>query len=664
MVRIHAGQPVFLKKIALRGSPPLFSRILLNKPPVSLVCRGMLTPAIRLLRHANFLPVCALTIFLQGSSLPAAEPSPTYLSPAALATTADGRTIYIACATANSVQVFDTREEKVVGTIAMPAGPKGLALSADGSSLFVTCAAPESTVCVVDTAKRKVARKLPAGHTAQAPVLSPDGKTLYVCNHFNNEVAVFNLNTFRQVAAVPVAREPAAAAVTPDGRLLLVANLLHNRAVEPTNLAAVVSVIDTGKRQVAKELELPNGSGLVMGLAVSPDGQIAAVTHNFSRFNLPTTQLDRGWMNTSALTLIDLAQVQVLNTVLLDNVDAGAANPWAVSWTADGKRLVVSHAGTHELSIIEAPALLEKLRKLPQTLPSGQTPDYNRVSNVQADVPNDLAFLVGLRQRVQLQGKGPRSLALTGNLVWVGDYFSDSLEKLDLTAARWRTAVFALGPEVPLTAVRRGEIIFHDATYCFQRWQSCATCHPGQARADALTWDLLNDGIGNPKKTKSLLLVHRTPPAMSTGVRETGEEAVRAGFRKILFTVQPAEVEEAVDEYLKALKPVPSPYLEKGALSKAAKRGRKLFESAKVGCTSCHPNGLFTDLQSYDVGTGGRFDTPTLVEVWRTTPYLHNGSARTIRDVLTARNNGDQHGKTAHLTPQEIDDLAAYVLSL
>jgi cytochrome c peroxidase len=69
-------------------------------------------------------------------------------------------------------------------------------------------------------------------------------------------------------------------------------------------------------------------------------------------------------------------------------------------------------------------------------------------------------------------------------------------------------------------------------------------------------------------------------------------------------------------------------------------------------------------LQSYDVGTGGRFDTPTLVEVWRTTPYLHNGSARTIRDVLTARNNGDQHGKTAHLTPQEIDDLAAYVLSL
>lgn len=653
MVRIHAGQPVFPR-----------NRILLNKPPVLLVCRGMLTPAITLLRHANFLAVCALAVVLQGSPLPAAEPSPTYQSPAALAATADGRTVYIACATANSVQVFDAQGGKVAGAIPMPAAPTGLALSADGSQLFVTCAAPESTVCVVDTAKRKITRKLPAGHTAQAPVLSPDGKTLFVCNRFNNEVAVFDLGAFRQVAAIPVAREPEAAAVTPDGRLLLVANLLHNRAVDPTNLAAVVSVIDTGTRQVAKELELPNGSGLLMGLAISPDGQLAAVTHSFGRFNLPTTQLDRGWMNTSALTLIDLAQVQVLNTVLLDNVDAGAANPWAVAWTADGKRLVVSHAGTHELSIIEAPALLEKLRKLPQTLAKGQAPDYTRVSNVQADVPNDLAFLVGLRQRVQLQGKGPRSLALMGNHVWVGDYYSDSLEMLDLSAARWRTASFALGPDVPLTAVRRGEIIFHDATLCFQRWQSCSTCHPGNARVDGLTWDLLNDGIGNPKKTKSLLLAHRTPPAMSTGVRESGEQAVRAGFRKILFTVQPEEVAVAVDEYLKALKPVPSPYLEKGALSKAARHGKKLFESAQVGCVSCHPGGLFTDLQTYDVGTGGRFDTPTLVEVWRTAPYLHNGSARTIRDLLTTRNNGDQHGKTAHLTPQEVDDLAAYVLSL
>ncbi|MHC4147198.1 MAG: cell surface protein, partial [Planctomycetota bacterium] len=82
-----------------------------------------------------------------------------------------------------------------------------------------------------------------------------------------------------------------------------------------------------------------------------------------------------------------------------------------------------------------------------------------------------------------------------------------------------------------MTAERRGEMLFNDALLCFQSWQSCASCHPSDARVDALNWDLLNDGLGNPKNTKSLLLSHETPPAMITGIRENAEIAVRAGFR-------------------------------------------------------------------------------------------------------------------------------------
>ncbi|HWI56693.1 MAG TPA: cell surface protein, partial [Bacillota bacterium] len=79
---------------------------------------------------------------------------------------------------------------------------------------------------------------------------------------------------------------------------------------------------------------------------------------------------------------------------------------------------------------------------------------------------------------------------------------------------------------------------------------------------------------------------------------------------------------------------------------------------------------LFTDLQRYDVGTRrafhkatDAFDTPSLVELWRTAPYLHDGSAVTVRDVVTARNPRDQHGKTSTLSSQEIDELCAYLLS-
>ena len=84
----------------------------------------------------------------------------------------------------------------------------------------------------------------------------------------------------------------------------------------------------------------------------------------------------------------------------------------------------------------------------------------------------------------------------------------------------------------------------------------------------------------------------------------------------------------------------------------------------------CHPAPLLTDQRMHRVRTRGpldhadRFDTPTLVELWRTAPYLHDGSAATLRDVLTTHNPDDRHGTTSHLTPEQIDDLITYLLSL
>jgi cytochrome c peroxidase len=158
---------------------------------------------------------------------------------------------------------------------------------------------------------------------------------------------------------------------------------------------------------------------------------------------------------------------------------------------------------------------------------------------------------------------------------------------------------------------------------------------------------------------------------MSIGVRESAAAAVRAGIRHILFTSPPPEVAEALDAYLQALQPVPSPRRTKGRLSAAAQRGEKLFRSPAVGCATCHSGPLYTDLKSYDVGTVGaydqasdRFDTPTLIELWRTAPYLHDGSAATLRDVLTTATARDRHGRTSQLTAEEVSDLVEYLLSL
>jgi cytochrome c peroxidase len=111
--------------------------------------------------------------------------------------------------------------------------------------------------------------------------------------------------------------------------------------------------------------------------------------------------------------------------------------------------------------------------------------------------------------------------------------------------------------------------------------------------------------------------------------------------------------------------------------------GRALFEDPAVGCADCHPEGG-TDHGwepdgspvVHDVGTltpdsghrlGGPLDgldTPSLRGVWASPPYLHDGSARTLLDVLTTANPEDAHGTTSHLDEGELDALVDYLESL
>src|ERR1017187_4125755 len=119
--------------------------------------------------------------FAKPTAFAASSGAGSYLSPTALAATSDGKTLFIACASTNYVLRFDTSRKSVVDSIVVPALPSGLALSANDTRLYVTCAAPEGKVCIIDLANREVVAIVPAGHTAMAPVLSPDGKTPYAC---------------------------------------------------------------------------------------------------------------------------------------------------------------------------------------------------------------------------------------------------------------------------------------------------------------------------------------------------------------------------------------------------------------------------------------------------------------------------------------------------
>lgn len=84
------------------------------------------------------------------------------------------------------------------------------------------------------------------------------------------------------------------------------------------------------------------------------------------------------------------------------------------------------------------------------------------------------------------------------------------------------------------------------------------------------------------------------------------------------------------------------PYRAPGAaMSESARRGEAAF--VRADCQSRHTGKYATGQQKCDIETrndidcSAEFDNPTLADLWRTAPYLHDGSAPTLKDVLTTK---------------------------
>lgn len=584
--------------------------------------------------------------------------SDRWVSPSDIELSPDGKTAYVSGRTNDTVVVVDLAREEPAGEIGGIKGPVGLALSPDGDLLYAA-SYDADTVTVIDTASQKAEGKIVVGNSPSGLALSPDGSRLYVCNRMSNDVSVIDTSKNKELKRVPAVREPVHATVTPDGAKLIVSNLLPVGRNDDVTLASDVTIIDTTSMEVTATLRLPTGCIEMGEIVCSPDGKYAYIVSVLARFLVPPTQIARGWINTNALSIIDLESDTEYATVLLDELDRGAANPYGMAITDDGAIIYVTHTGCHEVTSLDR----AKLHEIIEATEEAKRPDLSR----------DLTFLYrnGVTAKFDSGGIGPKGIEVSddGRDLFVANYYSDTVTQLDPSNEKVVATIALAEPREP-DIVRRGEILFHDARLCFQQWQSCASCHP-DARADGLRWDLLNDGLGNPKNAKSMLLSHRTPPSMAGGIRDTADIAVEAGIKYILFRQPEGDEVEAISAYLKGLKAEPSPYLTNGGgLSAEAKRGKRIFESEKTGCKACHPAPLYTDLQIYDVGTRSEldrrddFDTPTLVELYRTGPYLHDGTAVTVKEVLVDRNPEHRHGDLSGLSEQELDDLATFLLSL
>ena len=586
-----------------------------------------------------------------------------YLSPEAI-TYAGGEKFLICARTGDELIVLNN--DKVEKKIPLGGHPSGVAADLGSKTAYITIEAPQGKVLKVDYESGKVLSSYEAGHMPRAPILSADAKFLYFVNQFTGRVAKMDVKSGKIAAEGKAVREPFSQVLSTDGKTLYVLNLIPEAkgGLYEENIGACVSVFDAESLKAIKRIDLPNGSINANQICISPDGAYLYCSSVIARFNVPTTQVERGWINTNAVSVIDAKKNEFVCSFLLDDIDLGASNPFGVVVSPDGKTLVAVQAGTHEISVINLKALHEKIGKAL----SGEL-SADRKSPTPTDPANDLAFLFGLRKRIETGALGPRFAAFDadGKNLYVTCYYSDNLVKFHPNE-EWKKQEISIGGNPNMNLVRKGDLFFHDGQFCFQKWLSCSTCHT-QVRSDALNWDLMNDGIGNPKQSKSMLYAHYTAPCMITGIRKDAETAVRKGLKYIQFVDRPEADAQAIDAYLKSLVEIDSPYLNPdGSMSEAAERGMIIFEEA--GCAHCHSGEYYTDMKSHDVGSGlneyeGKaFDTPTLCEIWRTAPYLYDGRARNIFELFKKFNKSDKHGKTSNLSDDDLRDLEAYVNTL
>ncbi len=382
-----------------------------------------------------------------------------YLSPTHIFCDVQSGRAYISLSTSSKIAVVNTTNMLSERYITLPFNPGGIALSSDKKTLIVADNMPEGRVHFISLPEGELMRSVKVGHSPDALAITPDGKQVFVANRFSNTVSLIDVAKKRVVKNIIVEREPKTIAISVDGKYIAVANYIPYAAATDPFISAKITLIDRHSLEVIKHVSLANGSHSIEGLAFSKDGKYLYASHILSSNQLPTTQLEHGWMNANALSILDVEAKEYHTTVLLDNFDLGAANPSGMDLSEDGKRLFIALSGVHELCIIDLVKMHHKI---------------DAASSLKA-VSSDLRFLYGIKERVPTKGKSPRFVAVYKEKVFVSTYFSSGLEVFTYKHNAYGSMEISLGDEPEMSRRRRGELLFCDASLCFQNWQSCTS---------------------------------------------------------------------------------------------------------------------------------------------------------------------------------------------
>ncbi len=557
-----------------------------------------------------------------------------------------------------------------------------------GDRLLVTLRG-ERAIAVLDEETLQVQTRIPTGAEPYGVVASEDGERFYVTVASERRVEEYDGESLERLRTWSVSEEPWWLALHPNGDALYVASPyggsltwidLDTDVVVPVSLPEVTGLtgISDGEEltpRITGDIAIsPDGSSIaVPALYVehsSPEGDLSAPNPNTAgyyappqggRFN-PTALVtgvwggsvpsDDGWTATLLVTNLEGGDVDPI----FGTTERVGSYPSSVTFAQDGEQLLVTMEASD--AIVSVPATAWRDHTLPTPSPGAAAPSTDLAIEFRSDlVAIDTA-------------RAPRGIALGDGEAYSWSYFGRSVEKVFVDS-------LAEGPETQRNTTSRvtdeplyanvgldpfaiaGRDLFYsardDRIAATSSGISCSTCH-FEGRTDGLTWPLEQGGRQTPSLAGGA--AETAPVTWTVDVESPSHEVlITSGGRMGGAGLSMSEA-DSVAAFIESI-----PRVDVGTPADAAAvaRGAEAFVTA--GCDECHSGARYTNNENYAMLGLSSVNTPPLTGIAATAPYFHDGSARTLREVLEFSRSGEM-GDTSMLSEAEMADLEAYLKSL
>lgn len=592
-----------------------------------------------------------------------------YYSPLNMDVSKDGSRLYVVAQDGNCLLIVDTENLKVLHKIIVGKHPHSVVLDEDGKMAYVSNQWADN-VSVVDLVKLSVPDTLKTGSGPADLVLSSNGGFLYVVNSYSSNLSVINLTTGEERKRLTTGNNPTGARLSPNGRVLYVTSRRALITHYGETLMSELTVANDSTQRITDRLNIESAH-MMENVAFTPTGDLAILTLIRPKNLVPSIQVERGFMMTHGIAIVEQKENGRIIQLLLDEPNAYFPDPFDIVITPDGKKAFVSHSGVNCISVVD----IDSIRNL--------------MAESSPEMLSTWSNHLGISSRYVIKrittGANPKGLVLSpdGKRLYVAEHLEDRIAVINTESLETINTIDLGGPR-KITVARRGRRLLNNAGHTFQNQYSCYTCHPDE-HEDGLVYNMASKDMGrNLTNTQSLRDIGDTPPFKWNGKNQTVYKQDGMRFSTVLTRTEQFSYKDldAITAYIITgiAYPPNLQYNPKGELTEAQLRGKAIFERSVDNsgndipennrCITCHPPPYYTNLKMADVRTLAAsddsmlFDTPHLNNIYASPPYLHDGRAKTLEEIWTLYGKEDKHGLAGDMTKNQLNDLVEYLKSL